>query len=157
MLKCQISVLILLLACRPACAHAGMETCSSQICWVPCASSWPNLKWSSGCSHKKADSSSQVIPSPSRKPLESLQLWMQLGTCGRVPEGSSTTAYALSFSKPESSSLRSLSSFASIPGKPKDLSMFEKKPRVWVQAFTIHINLHLQQLTNTWRLQRTQL
>jgi hypothetical protein len=55
------------------------------------------------------------------------------------------------------SSLRSLSSFASIPGKPKDSKTFEKKPREWVQAFTIHIKLCLQQLTNTWRSQRTQL
>jgi len=54
---------------------------------------------------------------------------MWLGTCGRVPEGSLTTAYALSFSEPKSSSLRSLSLFASIPGKPKDSSMFKKKPR----------------------------
>jgi hypothetical protein len=86
-----------------------------------------------------------------------LQLWMWLGTCGRVPEGSLTTAYALSFSEPKSSSLRSLSLFASIPGKPKDSSMFKKKPREWVQAFTKHIKLRLQQLTNTWRLQTTQL
>jgi len=126
--------------CLPACAPAGMETCTSQICWVPSAPSQPNLKWSSGCSHKKADSSSHVIPSSSGKSLKSLQLWMWLGTCGRVPEGSLTTAYGLSFSEPKSSSLSSLSLFASIPGKPKDSSMFKKKPREWVQLLLNILN-----------------
>jgi hypothetical protein len=53
-----------------------------------------------------------------------------VGDLWKSARSSSTTAYALSISKLKSSSLRSLSSFASIPRKPKDSSMFKKKPRV---------------------------